>query len=375
MNKLFEYFTEDKQIAELDGYTLFKEEAGKRGFIYLVYDKKYNLVSTWRTYEDIEKASNIKNSAVYRRFEEEVELDKDLSSSYTYDDEYDEDELVGFEKDDNQDVKVYDDGTVEVTNKKPSSNYWLNNYLQKPIGGYYYEEPKKSTGFLDKLNNSDTLVIHCDDRSTDMLCQIYQGKNWDVLRDGNIDKEELHDLLKSHDRIICLGHGTGYGLINKQGWGGMTIGESEAPFLKDKKLFIIWCNADEYFKRHGIGQGQFITGNMPSEVWECAAAGCGQISSKLMLDNITYWSKLCADVVEDCLNGNVQKSVDYIRKNYLEKYGNHPVTIYNCLKTQALGVKQPLPKFEFKGEPLTEKDYPYKDYNEEEFLKKVNESF
>ena len=60
-------------------------------------------------------------------------------------------------------------------------------------------------------------------------------KNWDVLRDGNIDKEELHKLLESHDKIICLGHGTAGGLMNRQG-GGHTIGSLEAPYLKDKKI-------------------------------------------------------------------------------------------------------------------------------------------
>ena len=39
-----------------------------------------------------------------------------------------------------------------------------------------YTEPEKSTGFLDKLNKSDTLVIHCLDNTTNMLSQIYEGK-------------------------------------------------------------------------------------------------------------------------------------------------------------------------------------------------------
>ena len=203
-------------------------------------------------------------------------------------------------------------------------------------GSYSYTPPKKSTGFLDKLNKSDTLVVHCQDRSTEMLSQLYAGKNWDVLRDGNIDKNELHQLLQSHDRIVCLGHGTGSGLINCQG-GGAVIGSEEAPYLKDKHLFIIWCNADRYFESHGIGNGQFITGNMPSEVWECAAAGCGEISSQLMLENITYWSKLCADVVEKALSGDAAGAAKYVQDKYIEKYGDHPVTIYNAERTKVQG--------------------------------------
>lgn len=88
-----------------------------------------------------------------------------------------------------------------------------------------------------------------------------------------------------------------------------------------------------------------------------------------MLENITYWSKLCADVVEECLEGDPQKGVDYVRQNYLEKYGNHPVTIYNSERTQCLGQEKPLPKYTFKGEPLEEKDYPIPHFDEAEFLK------
>lgn len=88
-----------------------------------------------------------------------------------------------------------------------------------------------------------------------------------------------------------------------------------------------------------------------------------------MLENITYWCKLCADVVDDCLAGNVQRSVDYIRKNYLEKYGNHPVTIFNADSAHAFLEDKPLPKYQFKGKKLEEKDYPYPGFDEEEFLK------
>lgn len=56
-----------------------------------------------------------------------------------------------------------------------------------------------------------------------------------------------------------------------------------------------------------------------------------------MLDNITYWSKLCADVVERCLNGDVAGSVKYIRENYIKAYGTHPVTKYNCVRTKVQG--------------------------------------
>jgi len=226
-----------------------------------------------------------------------------------------------------------------VSNSSSYSSKEYADYLAK-IEAERKKRELGTTGLAKDLKKSDTLVIHCADKSTEMLSQMYEGKNYDVLRDGSINKDELHELLNCHKRIIMLGHGTGGGLINVQsskGGSWCVIGAPEAPLLKDKQLFVIWCNADAYFNTHHIGEGQFITGNMPSEVWECRAAGCGDISAQEMLDNITYWSKLCGDVTERCLNGDVASSVRYIREEYIKKYGDHPVTVYNSVRTKVHG--------------------------------------
>ena len=330
------------------GYCLQSITAMPDGkYVYQVYDAKDVRIGEWRSVINCLDMS-------FEDFYDDSNFDVMLSylDLITTDNEEDDD---------------YDFTRSINSNDYDDYEFDFQRYARPSYSIYTYTEPKKSTGFLDKLNKSNTLVIHCEDRSTDMLSQVYEGKNWDVLRDGNIDKNELHQLLESHERIVMLGHGTSGGLINKQGWGS-TIGDAEAPYLKNKKLFVIWCNADGYFKKHGIGNGQFITKNVPSEVWECRAAGCGNITANLMLENITYWSKLCSDVVETCLNGNVKSGVDYVRKHYLEKYGNHPVTIYNADSTEVLGTNIALPKYTFKGKKLTVQDYPVSNFDEEAFL-------
>lgn len=231
----------------------------------------------------------------------------------------------------------------------------------------YYNNYKK-TGYIEKCNNSDTLVFHLDDPSTVMLKQIYEGKGYDVITDRYVDKDEIHSLMQSHKNIICLGHGTSGGLI------GGNIGPEEGPYFEGKNLFIIWCNADKYFKTYcPSARGQFITGNMPSEVCESRMAGCGNISAELMLENITYWSKLCAEALPACLEGNVDEAVERLRLDYLEHYGNHPVTIYNAHRTCGLGHDTPLPRYEFIGTPLTPKDYPCPNFDEEAFLENPTE--
>lgn len=301
------YLNKNEKIVEkIDEFTLTQRSSKDNKFIYTVYENE-EYIESWESDENLKSLSIMDryDTETYTRFEEVI------SDIYSFYDDEDKDYLK---------YPLY--GNV------------------KTIKNIIPERPKGKTGFLDKLNKSDTLVIHCQDPSTVMLKQIYADKNWDVLNDGSIVPEELEQLLQSHSRIIMLGHGTAAGLINIQyseGGSSNVINSSNAKFLKDKKLFVIWCNADKFFNTHNIGKGQFITGNMPSEVWECRMAGCGGISSQLMLENITYWCKLCADVVEDCLNGNVKDSVKYIRTNYIKKYGDHPVTHYNSVRTFILG--------------------------------------
>jgi len=289
--------------------------------LYKIYDGK-DCVDKWRSDEDLHGMEDyeIVDSADYQIFLDYIEDNSDELITY---------DMFGLPTKSKIGTK---NSKNQVSNRyynpsygSKSNNY---NYTYKPST---YTPPKKKTGFYDELTKSNTLVFHKTDPTTTMLDQIYAGKGWDVVNQTyDLDQEELFRVVDAHERIVCLGHGSGYGLI------GM-FGPEMAPHFKDKKLFVIWCNADAYFTKYGIGEGQFITGNMPSEVWECRAAGCGDIGKQEMLDNITYWSKLCADVTENCLNGNVAQSVEYIRTNYIREYGEHPVTRYNSIRTKVQG--------------------------------------
>ena len=99
------------------------------------------------------------------------------------------------------------------------------------------------------------LVIHPDDRSTDMLKAVYEGKGYDVINDPKISDEEVVEQIKSHDKIIMLGHGTTYGLIS---WNRTTgkvrhvINDSHAELLKTKETYSMWCHSDAFFERHDM---------------------------------------------------------------------------------------------------------------------------
>ena len=58
-----------------------------------------------------------------------------------------------------------------------------------------------------KENDTETAVFHPDDRTTDFLYEIYQGKGWNVVNDPFIDQNTVAEVIGTNKRIICLGHG------------------------------------------------------------------------------------------------------------------------------------------------------------------------
>ena len=128
---------------------------------------------------------------------------------------------------------------------------------------------------------SNVLVIHPDDRSTDMLKAVYEGKGFDVITDGSISQGELIKAIEEHDTIIMLGHGTPYGLLavdKNIGFIGYLIHDGHAELLKTKKTYSMWCHSDAYFERHGM-KG-FHSGMIISEEMEALMYGIEGYSDK-----------------------------------------------------------------------------------------------
>lgn len=305
-------------IDTLDSYRLYEiVYDNKSDFTYKIYNKKYGKkpLNVYTSKEDLHSmpVEEILDSDTYDIFLDFIEEHKsknkiDSEMEGSLDDWYTKD-LFG-----------------NIVRKNNTYNSRLFDYYKND---YYEREPETmDEEKVKELTKSDTIVFHLTDPSTTMLDQIYKGKGFDEVH-SKLNTPTVKALLDAHDKIICLGHGSGYGLI------GM-FGPEVKDNFKNKNLFIIWCNADKYFSDPCFN-GKFITGNMPSEVWECQAAGCGNITKELMLENITYWSKLCADAMPQCLNGEVASAVDYIRREYIKKYGDHPVTHYNSVRTMVHG--------------------------------------
>lgn len=306
-------------------YTLVEIINSNDEFAYKVYDPSDVCIATWHSNIDAMALpmSDYKKSKIRSTFLDCVSKDEDKYVARKAEDE-EEDEYW-----DNRYEKQLSLDSID----DDASTYWWNDDKTKPVKGSFASSSfAKSYANIniDDYTKSDTLVIHCSDRTTDMLSQIYANRNWDVLRNGNINRTVLIELIKAHDRIIMLGHGSPNGLFNIQG-GGYVIESSMVPYLSGKKLFAIWCYAATFFKRNGL-HGYVVTDNCPSEVWEVSAAGIHDkvYTPEYVLENITYYCGLFADIIDQALDGDKQGAIDYVRRKYIEKFGHDGMTDFNA---------------------------------------------
>jgi hypothetical protein len=110
------------------------------------------------------------------------------------------------------------------------------------------------------------LVIHFYDETTTFLCHIYDAlPNTTVISDC-LSKEVLLEMVKSHDRIFVLGHGSSRGLFNPDTL-EFLVDATFSKVLKDKVGFYIFCHADKYVINNKL-TNCFYTGMFLSEIWE-----------------------------------------------------------------------------------------------------------
>ena len=168
------------------------------------------------------------------------------------------------------------------------------------------------------------LVIHPDDRSTDMLKAVYEGKGYDVISDPRISDEEVVEQIKSHDKIIMLGHGTPYGLIS---WNRTTgevryvINDSLAEILKTKETYSMWCHSDAFFERHDM-KG-FHSGMIISEEMEALMYGIVGYSDEDIAESMMPLMYAMYDTIE-------MEDLEEMKRIILERYNaKDPVTWFN----------------------------------------------
>lgn len=172
------------------------------------------------------------------------------------------------------------------------------------------------------------LVIHPNDPSTTFLKVIYENMENVTLVDGGVTRKELNELIKSHDQVMMMGHGSPGGLFAVGNFpdmiGGYLIDNKTVYLLneKDNSIFI-WCNADQFVNRYKL-RG-FYTGMFISEVGEAIYCGLPQTEQD-QVDESNYG-------FVEILSQSITESVDKIHTQVSEKYKiiaeTNPVALYN----------------------------------------------
>jgi len=179
-----------------------------------------------------------------------------------------------------------------------------------------------------------TLIIHPDDRSTDFLKSIYRHLEDATVVTKDISRDTLHQLIRSHDQIVMLGHGSPSGLFNVAGVGDkfFTIGSAEADMLRDKQCVFIWCHADQYVRKYGLrglSSGMFI-----SEVSE--ARYC-QVSGNQ--EQVDHSNEVFAEALGIALTAteDYQQILEQVTREYEVLLPENQVAQYNLERWQLIG--------------------------------------
>lgn len=189
-----------------------------------------------------------------------------------------------------------------------------------------------------------TLVIHPEDITTKFLSPIYAHIRTKTVVKGGITKTGLHRLIESHDRVIMLGHGAPYGLMNARQFpdaGLFIVDETMVCGLrKGSNSIFIWCNANLFVKKHGLSglcSGMFI-----SEIGEAFMEGFYDIEQGVIDESNDMFSSILSKYIDE--------PMDILYQSLLKEYEvvaeTNPIARFNlerlCIITD--GVNNTLTK-------------------------------
>ena len=149
-------------------------------------------------------------------------------------------------------------------------------------------------------NSKSTLVIHPDDPSTTFLNYIYQDLPNTTVVTKDKTQDEIIDLIKNHDRIIMLGHGTPQGLMSVGQFPGRgyVINSEVAPYLTNTENIFVWCYASDFVSRYdlkGFSSGMFISEVSEADYLDVTATQADVDMSNMLFAYTLGKALLCND--------------------------------------------------------------------------------
>jgi hypothetical protein len=179
-----------------------------------------------------------------------------------------------------------------------------------------------------------TLIIHPEDSSTTFLEPVYSTVIDKTIIKGGITRAVLMELIRSHNRIMMMGHGSPWGLLSVGRFpgAGMYIIDCEvAPLLKEKSNNIyIWCYADLFVEENNL-EG-FYSGMFISEVREASAMGLKNVNQHLVDQSNFIFSNIASNFINENANvlyNNVRREYGMIiRENQVAQYNYERLYFY-----------------------------------------------
>ena len=174
-----------------------------------------------------------------------------------------------------------------------------------------------------------TLVIHPNDKSTWFLDVVYKNIEDLTLVTGNVSRSEVKSMIREHDRVMMMGHGSPGGLFSvgqfpSQKNNGYIIDTEMVEPLKEKDNSIfIWCNADQFVEKHDL-KG-FYTGMFISEVGEAMYCGLPK-TRQPEVDQSNY---SFVEIMGECINNDPTMIHTIAKEKYGELVDTNPVAKYN----------------------------------------------
>jgi hypothetical protein len=176
-----------------------------------------------------------------------------------------------------------------------------------------------------------TLIIHPEDSSTSFLDIVYNPIPNKTVITGGISKDDVRDLIESHDRVMMMGHGSPHGLFSVgqfyntgSKYGGYIIDETMVPLLekKDNSVFI-WCWASDFVRDHnlrGFSSGMFIS--EVGEAYHCGLPGTEQ-------DTVDESNYGFCNIMAKYVNENKEVMYENVTREYGLIAEENPVALYN----------------------------------------------
>jgi hypothetical protein len=152
---------------------------------------------------------------------------------------------------------------------------------------------------------------------------IYIGKDWTIINDLDAcrSRKVITKLIKNHDRIMMMGHGSPAGLF-------YTCINSEMVYLLRKKdCVFIWCNADQFVERYNL-KG-FYTGMFISEIREAYVHGIKALYDEVQYSNVLFAWELSKVIDEPNVLPLIKESYKGTFENDVIKFNNARLYYYD----------------------------------------------